>query len=322
MLYITGEEIRRLVTMKDIIEAVKEAFALTEKGLIVTPLRTAIDAGSGSLLFMPAYSPALGLACLKNVNVFPGNADRGLATTAAEILLIDGETGYLKAMLDGTAVTRLRTGAASGAAFDVLAKKHCEKGALIGTGGQAETQLDAMLAARALKEVSVFSRDPEKRGAFLARMREKYAFSDVKLTAAESADACVDGADLIITATTSPVPVFDGRLVKKGATVSCVGTYQPEKHEIDAALVTRADRIYCDSKEAVLSECGDLLLPIRDGLITPDDICGGLGEVINGTLKGRENDEEILLFESVGIAAQDLTASAMIYKKHLAAKEA
>ena len=317
MRYLYREDIENIINIKDVIEAVKQAFSLTEKGLIDSPLRTVIKTSSGSLLFMPAYSSELGLAVLKNVSVFPDNMKAGLSTTPAEILLIDATTGYTLAMLDGTYVTQLRTGAASGAAFDILARKDCYKGALIGTGGQAEAQLDAMLAVRQLKEVSIFSLHREKCMAFVKRMTEKYAASDVSIKCVESANMCVKDADLIITATTSEKPVFDGTLIKKGATVSCVGTYEPNKHEIDPVLISRADKIFCDSKEAVLSESGDLLIPIRQGLIRADDICGGLGEVINGTLLGREDDDEIIIFETVGIAAQDLVCSGMIYSKLL-----
>lgn len=315
MIYLSKEIIENSICMKDVIEAVKQAFSMAEKGLIDAPLRTVIPAVNGSLLFMPAYAAELNLAVLKNVNVFPGNAALGRSTTPAEILLIDAASGYTLAMLDGTYVTRLRTGAASGAAFDILAKKHCRKGALIGTGGQAEAQLDAMLTVRTLDEVSIFGRNPDKCKAFVDRMRGKYAQSGVSFQCAENADKCVEDADLIITVTTSEKPVFDGRIVKSGATVSCVGTYEPNKHEIDPTLFVRADKIFCDSKEAVLSESGDLLIPIRQGLITENDINGGLGEVINGILPGRENDDEIIVFETVGIAAQDLVASKMIYEK-------
>lgn len=315
MRYLTREDIEKTVSIKDVIEAVKQAFSLTEKGLIDSPLRTVIKAANGSLLFMPAYSSELGLAVLKNVNVFPGNVKAGLFTTPAEILLIDAATGYALAMLDGTYVTQLRTGAASGAAFDILARKNCRKGALIGTGGQAEAQLDAMLAVRRLEEVRIFSLHHDKCMAFVKKMTEKYAMSGISFACAESADACVQDADLIITVTSSEKPVFDGTLIKKGATVSCVGTYEPNKHEIDPALISRADKIFCDSKEAALSESGDLLIPINQGLICADDICGGLGEVINGNLPGRENEDEIIVFETVGIAAQDLVTSGMIYSK-------
>lgn len=315
MQYLSKVDIEKTVTMKDAIEAVKKAFSMMERGLIETPLRTAIRTDKGSLLFMPAYSSELGFAVLKNVNVYPDNADRGLQTTPGEIMLIDAENGYMKAMLDGTYVTQLRTGAASGAAFDILAKKECIKGALIGTGGQAEAQLDAMLAARNLKEVSVYSLNHERCLSFVERMRAKYESEDITFVCAETSEDCVRDADLIITVTTSETPVFDGSLVKKGTTVSCVGTYEPEKHEIDPELIKRADKIYCDNVTAVLSESGDLLIPIREGVLTEEDISGGLGEVINGDISGRESDDEIIVFETVGVAAQDLVTSAMIYEK-------
>ena len=313
MNYLSREIIEKSFSMTDAIEAVKKAFSMTEKGMIDVPLRMTIPAKGGTLLFMPAYSSELGIAVLKNVNVYPDNAKAGLNTTPGEILLIDATTGYSKAVLDGTYVTELRTGAASGAAFDVLAKKCCRKGALIGTGGQAEAQLEAMITARDLEEVSIYSRNPEKRNAFVERVKEKFASSGVVFRGEESADKCVEDADLIIAVTTSGEPVFDGSLVKKGATVSCVGTYEPNKHEVDFTLIGKADKIYCDFVDAVLSESGDILLPLQQGIITREDICGGLGEVINGDLTGRENDHEIIVFETVGIAAQDLVTAGMIY---------
>ncbi len=315
MRYFSRDDIEKKVCMKDAIEAVKQAFSMMERGQIDTPLRTVIPAQKGSLLFMPAYSAMLGMAVLKNVNVFPENAAMGRFTTPAEILLIDAETGYALAMMDGTYVTQLRTGAASGAAFDVLARKKCQKGALIGTGGQAEAQLDAMLAARNVKEVSIYSLHRDKCKAFTEKARTKYVGQDIHFRCADSPAECIEDADLIITATTSETPVFDGSLVKKGATISCVGTYEPNKHEIDPTLVARADKIICDSKEAVLRESGDLLIPLHQGMITENDICGGLGEVINGTLSGRESEDEIIIFETVGIAAQDLVTSIMIYRE-------
>lgn len=313
LLYISKEDIEKNIQMKDVIKAVKKAFSMTEKGKIETPLRTALKSEKGMMLFMPAYSAELGVAVLKNVNVFPGNAEKGLSTTPAEILLIDANTGYNLAILDGTYVTQLRTGAASGAAFDVLAKRHCRKGALIGTGGQAETQLEAMITARDLEQVSIFSLNEDVCAEFVEKANRKYASGGISFKHAESADKCVEDADLIITVTTSEKPVFDGRKVKKGATISCVGTYEPHKQEVDSVLIGRADKIVCDSKDAVLSESGDILIPIEQGVITQDDIYGNLGEIINGNISGRENDDEIILFKTVGIAAQDLVTSGMIF---------
>ena len=321
MLYLSADDIRRVTDMRDMIEAVKQAFAMAEEKEIETPLRTVIPGQeNGSFLFMPAYSERLGTAAVKYIGVFPGNAGRGLPTSYAQILLIDGATGAVQALMDGAFVTKLRTGAASGAAFDLLAKKHCRKGALIGTGGQAATQLEAMLYARPLEEVSIFGRNAEKCRAFTEKMSEELSRCGVKLTAAASAEECIDDADLIITVTTATEPVFDGRAVKPGATLSCIGTFEPEKHELDPRLLQRASKVFCDSTEAVLSESGDLLIPLRDGLISADKIAGDLGAVINGRLAGRETEDEIIVFESVGIAAQDLAAAKTIYDKALAAQ--
>jgi ornithine cyclodeaminase len=262
---------------------------------------------------MPAYSADMEAAAVKLVNVFPHNIEEGLVTTPAQVMLMDGKTGYVGALMDGTYVTQIRTGAASGAAFDLLAKKDCKKGALIGTGGQAAEQLCAMLEARKPEKVSVYSRDTARCEAFCKKMQEELAGCGAEISPAKSSDECIEDADLIITVTSSPEPVFDGKKVKEGATVSCIGTYEPDKHELDPALLPRASKIICDCKEAVLAESGDLLIPISDGIIKESDITGSLGEVVNKTIPGRENDDEIIVFESVGVAAQDLVAAKIIY---------
>jgi ornithine cyclodeaminase len=320
MILLNREDIKSVVTMKDMIEAVKTAFKMTVDGTVKTPLRTVIDGKyDGAFLFMPSYAPELDAAAVKVIDIFPHNVDNGLMTSPAQVMLIDGKTGYVISMLDGTYVTQLRTGASSGAAFDLLAKKECKKGALIGTGGQAATQLEAMLCARQLEEVRIFDLNAERCQAFVDRMQTELASYGVKFIAATSSDECIEDADLIITVTPSPKPVFDGTKVKSGATVSCVGTYEPHKHEMDPAILPRASKIICDSKEAALSETGDLLIPIADGLITEDDIQGSLGDIINGTIVGRENDDEIIVYETVGVAAQDLVAAKIIYDKAAAA---
>jgi ornithine cyclodeaminase len=302
--------------MRDAIEADKLAFRLLSAGKIDSPLRTMIRGKyDGSFLCMPAYAADMEAAAVKLVNVFPHNPRQGLMTTPAQILLLDGKTGYACALLDGTYVTQIRTGAASGAAFDLLAKKNCKKGALIGTGGQAAAQLEAMLEAGHPETVSVFSRNAERCAEFCRKMQAELSSYGAEITPADTADACIEDADLIITVTSSSEPVFDGKKVKPGATVSCVGTYEQDKHELDPALLVRASKIICDCKDAVLAESGDLLLPIADGLITADDIQGSLGDVINGTISGRENEDEIIVFETVGVAAQDLVTAKAIYDK-------
>lgn len=303
--------------MRDAVEAVKEAFRVFSEGKSEVPLRTNIPAPAhnGAFLFMPSYVADLDTACLKVVNVFPGNIDKGLPTTPAQVLLINGTTGVVSAVLDGTYVTQLRTGAASGAAFDVLAKRECRKGALIGTGGQAASQLEAMIAVRKLEEVKVFDLNRERLERFVEQMNTELADYGTKILAADSSDDAVEDADLLICVTPSSKPVFDGNKVKAGATVSCVGSYQPHMQEMDPAILIRAEKIYFDSEEAVLSEAGDILIPLGDGTITKEDFTGDLGDVLLGNVVSRENDEEIIVFKTVGIGTQDLMAAKAIYDK-------
>ena len=172
-----------------------------------------------------------------------------------------------------------------------------------------------MLAARKLEEVKIFDLNEERCKAFAEEMQKGLAKYGAKIIPAKDSDDCIEDADLIITVTPSAKPVFDGTKVKAGATISCVGTYEPHKHELDPAVLPRASKIICDSKEAALSETGDLLIPIAEGIITEEDVLGSLGDVINGKIKGRENDEEIIVYETVGVAALDLVAAKVIYDK-------
>ncbi len=317
MLLLSRDDIKKVFSMKDAIEADKDAFRIFTEGKSVVPLRTQIPAPKqdGTFLFMPAYVSDLDCASLKIINIFPKNIDKGIISAPAQVLLVDGTNGFVNAILDGTYVTQLRTGAASGAAFDILARKDAKKGALIGTGGQAATQLEAMIVARDLEEVKVYDLNFERTKAFAAKMQEELKEYGTKIVAAESSDEAIEDADLIITVTPSSKPVFDGSKVKKGATVSCVGSYQHHMQEMDPVILTRASKIYFDSVEAVLSEAGDILIPLENGTITKDDFTGDLGEVILGNVVGRENDDEIIVFKTVGIGTQDLITAKYIYDK-------
>ncbi|MCR4955067.1 MAG: ornithine cyclodeaminase family protein [Lachnospiraceae bacterium] len=313
MLYLTKDHIQKAISMREMIESNKKAFAMLTEGKIDSPLRTVINGELGTFLFMPAYCKGIHAAALKVVNVFPENLKKGLASSPAQVTLIDGDTGYIKAILDGTFVTAMRTGAITGAAFDLLAKEHCTVGALFGTGGQAAMQLDAMLCSRRLEKVYVYSRTRSRLEAFCDEMNQRYKSCGTTIIAAASPDEAVEQADLIVTATTSPVPVFDASKVKEGATISCIGTYEPTKHELDGNIFTKAGKVICDDKDACLSETGDLLIPIKEGLLKESNILGSLGDVVLGNIPKRENDHEIIVFESVGVAALDLFAAGTIY---------
>lgn len=317
MLLLSKKDIQKVFTMKDAVEADKEAFTLFSEGKSVVPLRTNIGAPKydGAFLFMPSYVEDLECSAIKIVNVFPKNIEKGIPTTPAQVLLIDGKTGVVISVLDGTYVTQLRTGAASGAAFDVLANPTAKKGALIGTGGQAATQLEAMLAVRDLEEVKVYDINLQRTEEFVEKMNEELASYGTRIIAAKSSDEAIEDADMIVTVTPSSKPVFDGNKVKAGAAVSCVGSYQPHMQEMDSVILQRAGKIYFDSEEAVLSEAGDILIPLADGLITKEDFTGDLGDVLLGKVVGRETEEEIIVFKTVGIGTQDLVTAKHIYDK-------
>ena len=317
MLLLSRNDIQSIFTMRDAIEADKLAFRMLAENAAEVPLRTNIQApaADGCFLFMPAYAESLEAASLKIINVFPHNVEQGKPACPAQVLLIDGNTGEIAAVLDGNTVTQYRTGAASGAAFDLLAKKECHAGALIGTGGQAPAQLEAMLTARKLSLVKIYDMDPQRCRDFTERMSRKLASYGVLFETAATSDEAVEDADLIITVTPSETPVFDGTKVKEGATVSAVGAYQPHMQELPPELLVRASGIYFDSREAVLAESGDILKPLADGAITEEDFTGDLGELLLGKIPGRRDDGEILVFETVGVAVQDLVAAKKIYDK-------
>ena len=318
MLLLSREDIRKVVDMKEIIDVTEKAFEMVAEDTVDIPLRTKIPAPKGEFLFMPAYAESMNAAAVKVINIFPQNIDKGLVSAPAQVMLCDGDTGYIIALLDGNTVTQYRTGASSGVAFKNLAKKDARIGGMIGTGGQAATQLEAMICACDLEEVRIYDLNRERLVAFVERMQEELAAYGTKFVAAESADDATVDADVFITVTPSAKPVFDGNKIKPGCTISCVGTYEPHKHEMDPAVLPRTSKIYCDSVSAALAETGDLLIPIADGLISEDDITGNIGDVALGKLVGRENDDEIIVYETVGVAAQDLCAAKCIYDRAVA----
>lgn len=316
MLLLSREDIKQVFSMRDTMEAVKQAFMMFSEGKIEVPLRSAITAkNGGTFLSMPAFSEELGVHCIKYCNNFSQNIEKGLPTLPTQLMMSRVEDGIIFALLDGICVTQMRTGASSGVAFEALAKQDCKKGALIGTGGMAACQLEAMLCARKLEEVWIYDLNAERCQVFVERMQAELAAYGVRLVAAKSSDEAVEEADLLITMTPSKTPVFDGNKVKPGATVSCVGSFTPEMQEMSPAVLMRASKLYFDSKEAVLSESGDILTPLKEGLITEALFAGDIGDVLLGKLGGRDNDTEIIVYETVGIGAQDIVTAKAIYDR-------
>ena len=317
MLLLNEQDIRKVFDMNDAIDSNIEAYKIFSSGNAVVPLRQVIaaDEGRGNFAFMPAYSSKLGAAGIKIVNIFPGNRERGQATTIGQVLLMDDKNGEVLALMDGSFITKFRTGAASGAAFTLFARDDAKIGCLIGTGGQADCQLEAMLAACDLDEVRIVARDFAKTEKFTEEMSERFKDSGTKLIAYDDANEAVDGADVIVVVTVSTEPVFDANRVKKGAVVSGVGSYTAEMNEIDPKLFKLADKIYFDSKDACIAESADIQIPLREGLVSLEGLTGDIGEYALGEISGREADDEIIIFKNVGLGILDLVIAKLIYEK-------
>lgn len=308
MLFLKKEDIEKCFDMRAAMDASLEALKIYSEGRATIPLRTNIPVpkAEGQSLYMPGYvecdsgKDALGV---KIVSVYPKNIEKNIPSVPATMVVLDAETGIVNAMLDGTYLTQLRTGAVQGAATELLAKKDATIGALIGTGGQAESQLWAMLTARDLTEVRIFDIDFERASVFAKEMAEKF---NVKTIPTQTAKECVEGADIITSVTTSKRPTFSSEWVKKGVHINGVGAYTHDMCEIPREIIKESDLIIFDTMDGVLQEAGDFMQPLEDGYVSKDKYAGELGELSLGKLQGREHDEDITIFKTVGSAVLDV----------------
>lgn len=322
MLLLSRKDILSVFSMKDAIEADKKAFVMHTQGKAKVPLRINLetDDKSGQVMFMPAYvGGEANAAGVKIVSFFPGNAQKGLPVVPATVPVISCETGLVTAILEGTTLTQIRTAAISGAAIELLANPDCRVGALFGTGGQATAQLEAMMTARKLEEIRVFDVLDGRAVDFAEKNKELAERFGVKLVAARTPKETVADADIVTTVTISAQPVFAAEDIKPGCHVTGVGSYTPDKRELPLELLQRAARIFVDNREAVLSEAGDFIIPIKEGHFSEDQIAGELGELILGKVKGRAGENDITVMKTVGFATLDIVAAAEIVKKAEAA---
>ncbi len=315
MIILSKDKMKNIFLMHEAIQASKDALCIHTKGNTIVPLRTNIHLPNqqDQCLFMPAYVDDIKMAGIKIVSVFPANPVHGKPSVLGQMLLIDGESGEVCAMLDGTYLTQLRTGALQGAATDILARKNAKIAVLFGTGGQAATQLEAMLTVRKLDEVRVIDIDPNRAKLFVDTMQK--IFPDTAISVFNDGNEAILDADIITTITTSKSPVFDGTLIKKGAHVNGIGAYTPDMQELPDILIKNADKIIFDTKEGVLAEAGDILIPLKKGLVTMMNFNGDLGDVILGNIQGRESEDEITVFKAVGTAVLDIVTANAIYQR-------
>ncbi|MHC4519352.1 MAG: ornithine cyclodeaminase family protein [Planctomycetota bacterium] len=310
---LSADDIRQALPMAGAVETMKEAFEELSAGRVIMPARAHVDvpAQAGTTLFMPSYASRFGKIGVKVVSVFGGNREKGLPVIQGIVCLLDGETGTPLAILDGTYLTALRTGAASGAATDLLARADATTAAILGAGVQGRTQLEAVCAVRSIRKVWVYDVAQKSAEVFAEAMSTALS---VEVIVASSARDAVKDADIVCAATVSSTPVFADADIAAGTHVNAVGSYKPEVQEIPAETVLRA-LVVVDHRESALAETGDLIIPIQQGRMGATDIHAELGEIVAGKAVGRTADSQVTLFKSVGVAIEDLAAGARVLEQ-------
>ena len=300
-------DVRRACSMTEAIDAVATGFAALSTGRATVPVRLAVPlVADGVALAMPAALAGASFYSMKLVSIAPANTAAGRPLLSATVLLGDAITGELLALLDGTALTALRTGAAGGLAARLLSRDDSRVAALFGAGTQARTQLTALVAVRSIRELRVVTREAGHADALRAWCVAQPELARIAVATA-GPEAAVEGADVVVTATTSRTPVFPGASLSGGAHVTAVGSFTPETRELDAETL-RGARVFVDQRAASLAEAGELTGLAPDGVVE-------LGEVVAGLAPGRTDRSERTVFKSVGNAIQDLVVAARAYER-------
>jgi ornithine cyclodeaminase len=300
----------------DLLDAVEEAYRDVAAGRDRSPLRSHVQLDAGDLLLMPGVRAGGVGASVKLVTIVPGNAERGLPTLHAVVAWFDAATGQPVALLDGPAITAMRTGAASGVATRLLARTDAGTLAIIGAGAQAAWQVRAVLAARPITRVLVYARDAAARTAFALRIQES---TGVATEAADSAREAVEAADIVCCATTSVEPVFEADWVRPGTHVNGIGAFRLDMVELPPALFGRAELAAVDARDAARAEAGDVMAAVTSGSVAEEDL------VEIGTIErdwvDRRPDGAITVFKSVGLAIQDVAAAELAVSRLLGEAE-
>jgi len=318
-LLLTEKDVKRLLTMDEVMEVVESAFKAKGLGHAQMPAKVYLfyNKYKGDLRAMPSYLEDLDISAVKIVNVHPENrAKYGLPTVMAIIILVDPKNGAPIAIMGGTWVTGMRTGAAGGIAAKYLAKKDSRVVGLVGAGAQARTQLMALISLyKKLEEVRVWSLPDGTKEALVAEMEPKYGDA-VKILAVESVKDAVEGADIVVTITPSRKPLVSNDWVEPGMHFNCIGADAPGKQELDPAILGRAKIVVDDWEQA--SHGGEINVPLTKGIITKQNVWGAICEIVASLKPGRTSPDEITIFTSTGLAVQDAVTANLAYKKALA----
>jgi alanine dehydrogenase len=312
MLVINPNEVAELLSMEACISVMEAVLIDLSAGQAVQSLRQVLPLHESNLIgVMPGYLQGQEVAGAKIISVFPSNHGTAHPSHQGLVTLFDSSTGVLKAVVDGQKITAIRTAAVSAAATRYLAREDAEVLAILGTGDQARSHLEAMLLVRSIREVRVWGRSLAKAQRFQQEMSHKYG---VEIVVAESIQEAVQVADIICTVTSSTVPILKGEWLKAGVHINAVGACRPADRELDS-LTVQVAKLYVDRLESTHNESGDYLIPLKEGIITTDHIIGEIGELFSGTIEGRVAAAEITLFKGLGLAIEDLAAANFIYNE-------
>ena len=312
-LFVNQTEVPRLLPMKECIEVMARSFAALGRGETTMPQRQIVwlPEKTGALGLMPAHINGLGALGVKVVTFFPRNEGTDIDSHQGAVLLFETGRGRLLAVIDATSVTAIRTAAVTGLATRLLAREDAGDLALVGSGVQARTHLEAMRLVRTIRRVRVASQTFAKARSFAEREAKRHS---IEVPPCATVRAAVEGADIVCAATSSRTPVVLGEWLSPGAHVNAVGSSVATARELDAAAVARS-RFFVDRREAALAEAGDFLLARQEGAVTDGHIAGDLADLLLGAVDGRRGAAEITAFKSVGLAVEDVAAAQHIYSK-------
>jgi alanine dehydrogenase len=312
-LYLTQDEVKEVLDMKSTLEAVENGFREMGNENIEMPPRVYLHFDKGVLIAMPAYMPGLDAAGTKIVTVHPGNKQAyGLPAVIARIILNSPENGLPLAIMDGTYITALRTGAAGATGIKYLSREDSKIAGVCGTGVQGRSQVMGLMEVRpGIKKIKIFDVIPEAMKTFAKEMKEKYP--DVEFIPVNSAKEATEGSDIIITCTPSPEAFLDGAWLKKGAHVSAIGADTGAKRELMTSVIQKCDKHVVDFIPQAFV-VGDFKVPKEEGVITEDDVYAEMGEIVAGKKKGREAPDEITMFKATGLAIQDVGTASKVHE--------
>ncbi|MGH7638905.1 MAG: ornithine cyclodeaminase family protein [Gemmatimonadaceae bacterium] len=322
MLILNRHDVTTLLSMPQCIELMEQALASLSRGEVILPLRPVIRIPESPNAFavMPAYSADLQASAAKLISVYPDNHGTGLDSHQGMVALFDGTNGRPLAIIDAFSITAIRTAAVSGVATKLLARRDARTVAILGAGTQGRTHIDAMLAAHPFERVVLWSRTKSHAAALVTEAEGRYGpgpvsrASPARFVVVDDIDAAVRDADVVCTVTASREPILRGGWLRPGTHVNAVGSSIPSARELDTETVRRA-RVFVDRRESAANEAGDLIIPMKEGAISADHIAGELGELILGKVRGREDDEQITLFKSLGLAVEDLACAVYLHER-------